>query len=66
MSDLSVHGCSQPKLDDTVQIIMTERMARHFEERCLGQSNTVGNTCLAGPILFSEDDLPTYIIGLRT
>ena len=38
-------------------------MARRFEERVLGH-NTVGHTYLAGPVIFSDDDVPTYIIGV--
>lgn len=55
----------QPEPEDTVQVLMPERMARLFEERCLGR-HTVGNTKLSPPILFGEDggedDIPTYII----
>lgn len=39
---------------------MTEKMARDFEQRVLSSS-----AYLAGPVLFSEDDLPTYIIGVN-
>jgi len=46
-----------------VSVLMTEKMARVFEQRCLGE-HTVGRTELAGPMIFSEDDVPTYIIGL--
>ena len=36
--------------------------ARRFEERYLGSANTVGDTRLSPPLLFREDDVPTYII----
>lgn len=41
---------------------MTETMARAFEERCLGKGNTVGDTRLSPPLLFGDDEIPTYII----
>jgi hypothetical protein len=44
---------------------MTERMARTFEQRCLG-ANTRGHTSLSPPLLFREDDVPTYIISAGT
>lgn len=53
-----------PKITDpkeVVSVLMTEEMARRFEARCL-KHNTKGYTQLAGPLLFSEDDLPSYII----
>jgi hypothetical protein len=50
-----------PEPDDIVQIVLPERFARLFEERCLG-SHTRGHTRLSPAIKFSEDDLPTYII----
>jgi hypothetical protein len=53
----------QPEPDDIVQVMMRESMARVFEERCLGD-NTRGHTYLAVPLLFREDDFPTYIIGV--
>lgn len=53
-----------PDPDETVSVLMTESMARVFEERCLGIGNTAGDTHLHGPVMFSEDDLPTYIIGI--
>lgn len=52
-----------PAPADTVQVVMSERMARRFEALCLG-ARTVAPTALSGPVLFSERDLPTYIIGL--
>jgi hypothetical protein len=39
-------------------------MARRFEACCLG-AHTNAPTELAGPVLFSEDDPPTYIIGVK-
>lgn len=48
--------------DDVVQVLMTEKMARNFEARCLGKGNTQGDTSLSPPVKFSEDDVPTYII----
>jgi len=57
-------GCAQPVGDDVVQVLMSENMARRFEARCLG-GHTRGDTYLAGPVRFSKDDLPTYIIGTR-
>lgn len=50
-----------PEGADVVQVLMTEDMARVFERRCLGQ-HTVGETRLSPPLVFSADDLPTYII----
>lgn len=50
----------KPAPKDDVQVIMTEDMARLFEDRCLGP-----NAELTEPLLFSDDDLPTYIIGLK-
>jgi hypothetical protein len=38
---------------------MTEEMARTFERRVLTPRGE-----LAGPLLFREEDLPTYIIGV--
>jgi hypothetical protein len=58
-------GAPQPAPDDMVQVLMTEKMARNFEKRCLGTAHTQGDTCLSGPLLFSEDDVPTYIIGVK-
>jgi hypothetical protein len=52
---------TKPEPEDVVQVLMTEDMARRFEERCLGV-NTVGDTRLSSPLLFREDDVPTYII----
>jgi hypothetical protein len=56
-------GVSKPKPNDMVSVMMPEEMARVFEERCLG-TNTAGRTYLAGPVIFSEDDLPSYFIGI--
>lgn len=55
---------ARPAADEVVAVLMSEEMARRFEERCLGE-NTVGQTHLAGPVLFREDDVPTYIIGVK-
>lgn len=57
-------GAPRPAPSDIVQVLMSEEMARRFEARCLGPTNTRGNTSLAGPLLFGEDDLPTYIIDV--
>ncbi len=56
-------GAPKPEPDDMVAVLMRESMARTFESRCLGR-NTRGETELSGPLLFSEDDVPTYIIGI--
>lgn len=56
-------GVPQPARDDMVKVMMTEEMARAFEERCLG-NHTRGHTYLAGPVHFSEGDSPTYFIGV--
>jgi hypothetical protein len=58
-----IAAADAPGDKDIVQVLMTEEMARRFEERCLGV-NTRGMTRLSPPILFSEDDLPTYIIQI--
>lgn len=50
-----------PAAEDVVQVLMTEDMARRFEERCLGD-NTRGRTRLSPPLIFAEDDVPTYIV----
>lgn len=52
---------SAPEGSDVVQVLMTEEMARRFERHCLG-ANTRGWTQLSPPLLFSKDDVPTYII----
>lgn len=52
-----------PPPETVVCVMMTEDMARRFEQACLG-NYTHGFTRLTGPLLFSEDDLPTYIIGV--
>lgn len=56
-------GTRKPAPNDVVAVMMTEDMARRFEKRCLGP-NTRGWTELAGPLIFREDDVPTYIIGI--
>lgn len=58
---LTITPADPPSAHDVVQVLMTEEMARLFEERCLG-TNTRGMTSLSPPIRFTEDDLPTYII----
>jgi hypothetical protein len=63
MNDVYPIPASRPAPEDVVQVLMTEKMARHFERECLGY-HTVGHTYLAGPVLLSEDDSPTYIIGV--
>lgn len=63
-TDVYLRGAPQPAPNDMVQVCMTEQMARRFEARCLGKGNTRGDTRLEGPLLFSEDSLPTYIIGV--
>jgi hypothetical protein len=50
-----------PEPEAVVQVLMSEDMARRFEEHCLGE-HTRARTCLSPPLLFSEDDLPTYTI----
>lgn len=60
-----LQGAPKPGPKDMVQVLMRENMARIFEQRCLGKGNTVGDTYLSGPVLFSEDDIPTYIIGVN-
>jgi hypothetical protein len=57
-------GAPKPAPGDVVAVLMTEEMARTFEARCLG-AHTRGPTELAGPMLFREDDVPTYIIGVK-
>lgn len=56
-------GAPKPEPDDMVAVLMTERMARRFEKACLGR-HTAGESQLTGPLLFSDDDVPTYIIGI--
>jgi hypothetical protein len=63
VSDEWPKGAAQPERGDVVAVLMTEHMARWFEHRCLGD-NTTGHTYLAGPMLFREDDVPTYTIGV--
>lgn len=50
-------GASKPAPEDIVQVLMPEDLARRFERDVLGY-----RASLAGPLLFREDDLPTYII----
>lgn len=51
------------KPDEIVSVLMTEEMARRFEERCLGE-NTRGRTSLSPLLVFSPNDLPSYIIAV--
>jgi len=51
----------QPASEDVVQVLMSEEMARRFEEACL-EFHTKGYTKLSPPVQFGEDDVPTYII----
>jgi hypothetical protein len=53
-------GAPQAAGEDVVQVLMTENLARRFEKTVLAP-----RAYLAGPLLFSEDDLPTYIIGVE-
>ena len=57
-----ISRADRPGSQDVVQVVMSEEMARRFEARCLGIGNTRGHTRLSPPLLFREDDLPTYII----
>src|SRR5437764_7745949 len=54
----------RPGPEEIVAVVMPERMARLFEERCLGR-HTVGRTRLSPPLQFSEGDLPSYIIEVE-
>jgi hypothetical protein len=47
-----------------VQVVMTEAQARSFEAECLGQVTTRGHARLSAPVLLTEDDLPTYFVGI--
>lgn len=51
-----------PEPDDVVAVLMSEKMARRFEQRCLGRGNTAGGTRLSPPVKFREDDVPTYVV----
>lgn len=55
-------GAGRPELTDMVQIACTESHARVFERESLRPRRCH----LAGPLLFDEDDTPTYIIGVET
>ena len=59
--ETAVRPAPSPDSQDIVQVLMTEEMARHFEERCLG-NNTRGETSLSPPVFFGNDEIPTYII----
>lgn len=52
------HAVPRPGPREDVQVMMTEQMARSFETWCLSPSGA----CLGGPLLFSEEDIPTYVI----
>jgi hypothetical protein len=52
-------GRQEPKSE--VQVLMNEDTARLFERECLRPRRME----LTGPLLFSDDDLPTYIIGVE-
>ena len=54
-------GGAIPDLDTMVQITCTEANARVFERESLRPRRCH----LAGPLLFDEDDIPTYIIGVE-
>lgn len=58
-------SAKKPKPTDLVQVLMPEHMAKTFETKCLGKDNTVGDTYLEGPLLFGDDDLPAYTIGVN-
>lgn len=52
-------GAPRPDPDEMVAVLMSEQMARTLEARWLRP-----NMELAGPLLFKEDDVPTYILGV--
>lgn len=52
-------GVGNVQNNDLVQIVMQQSMARAFDTFLKAQ-----NLHLAGPMIFSEDDIPTYIIGI--
>lgn len=54
-------GTGRPELTDMVQILCTESHARVFERESLRPRRCH----LGGPLLFDEDDTPTYIIGVE-
>lgn len=54
-------GGGRPELTDMVQIACTEAQARVFEQDFLKPRRCN----LAGPLLFDEEDTPTYIIGVE-
>jgi hypothetical protein len=60
MPDKFPKATSKPKPEDVIQVLMSEQMARQFESSMLWP-----NAELAGPMVFSEDDVPTYIIGVK-
>ena len=48
-----------PDDNDVVQVLMPLHLARCFERRCLPIAAS-----LAGPLLFSDDDVPSYIVQI--
>jgi hypothetical protein len=60
MTDKYPKGAPKPADDDMVMIVLPQWMARDFNDEFLaGYAN---KRKLAGPLLFGEDDSPTYII----
>jgi hypothetical protein len=55
-------GAGKQSDEDMVAILMTEKVAREYERTFL----LPRRLDLAGPLLFTEDDVPTYIIGIQT
>lgn len=53
-------GVGNIKNRDMVSILVTEEMARNIEYFVLKRNNLH----LAGPMIFSDDDVPSYIIGI--
>jgi len=60
MSDEFPKGAGRPDPKAEVQIILTEEWARMIEKQLMQPRDLH----LAGPVVFSDDDLPTYIIGI--
>jgi hypothetical protein len=44
---------------ELVQVLMTRQQARAFARRCLPITAE-----LVGPLVFSDDDLPTFMVGV--
>jgi len=59
MSDEFPKGVAKPEAEDIVNVTVSEEWARQFERELL----IPRGLHLAGPILFSDDDVPSYIIG---